>query len=49
MDDHQDQEHEVYGGEIPDVGDMEGDEEMLAADADGIAETDPNSKEVVSP
>ncbi|KAH0463385.1 hypothetical protein IEQ34_007967 [Dendrobium chrysotoxum] len=44
MDDHQEHEHEheVYGGEIPD---MEGDEEMLAAEGDGIAEIDPNSRE----
>lgn len=27
-------EHEVYGGEIPDVADMDGDEEMPIADAD---------------
>ncbi|XP_020677745.1 polyadenylate-binding protein 2-like isoform X1 [Dendrobium catenatum] len=42
MDDHQEHEHEVYGGEIPD---MEGDEEMLAAEGDGVAEIDPNSRE----
>lgn len=43
MDDHQEHEHDVYGGEIPDVGDIDGDEEMLGVDADGIAETETNS------
>ncbi|KAG0474253.1 hypothetical protein HPP92_013939, partial [Vanilla planifolia] len=36
-------EHEVYGGEIPDVGDMEGDEDMTAVDGDGNADADGNS------
>ncbi|KAK8967252.1 hypothetical protein KSP40_PGU015669 [Platanthera guangdongensis] len=35
-------EHEVYGGEIPDVADMDGDEEMPIANADN-----PSSKEEV--
>ncbi|GFY84426.1 polyadenylate-binding protein 1 [Actinidia rufa] len=36
----QDQEHEVYGGEIPD-GDMDADVEMSRAEED-----DPNSKDL---
>ncbi|KAI5384520.1 Polyadenylate-binding protein 2, variant 3 [Lathyrus oleraceus] len=36
------EEHEVYGGEIPDVGEMEGDVDMPAADDDasGMKELD---------
>ncbi|XP_042495576.1 polyadenylate-binding protein 2-like [Macadamia integrifolia] len=37
----QDQEHDVYGGEIPDEGEMEADVEMSGAEN----EEDPNSKE----
>ncbi|KAG0453896.1 hypothetical protein HPP92_025200 [Vanilla planifolia] len=36
-------EHDVYGGEIPDVGDMEGDEEIAGADGYGNAYADGSS------
>ncbi|KAK9121052.1 hypothetical protein Syun_018669 [Stephania yunnanensis] len=38
-------EHEVYGGEIPDEGEMEADVEMSTRAEDDIDEDDPNSKE----
>ncbi|PIA31016.1 hypothetical protein AQUCO_05300089v1 [Aquilegia coerulea] len=40
----QDNEHEVYGGEIPDEGEMDADVEMSSRAEDGDEE-DPNSKE----
>ena len=36
----EEEEHEVYGGEIPDEGEMEGDMETLAADVDMSAADD---------
>ena len=39
---HEEQEHEVYGGEIPDEGEMDADVDMTRADEEDLQ--DPNSK-----
>ncbi|CDY33952.1 BnaC02g43850D [Brassica napus] len=36
----EEEEHEVYGGEIPDVGEMDGDMDMTGADDDAAKELD---------
>ncbi|GKV23451.1 hypothetical protein SLE2022_297410 [Rubroshorea leprosula] len=40
----EEEEHEVYGAEIPDVGEMEGDVDMSAADEDAVKELDEMKK-----
>ncbi|XP_009130468.1 polyadenylate-binding protein 2-like [Brassica rapa] len=41
----EEEEHEVYGGEIPDVGEMDGDMDMMtAADDDAAKELDEMKK-----
>ena len=42
----EEEEHEVYGGEIPDEGEMEGDIDMSAADDEAAVDDDAAVKEL---